>query len=144
MSHSSPDNSAQVDRCAVADALARLAAAWNAGDVSGYAVQFTEDATYVAFNGEVMRGRAAIEDTHRFLFEGPLRYSRLTTGNDNVPADEARFVRPGVALVLSGGGVQPAGEPELDPDRESVAYLVLVGDGGAWQIAAFHNTRRQR
>ncbi|MGI9063628.1 MAG: SgcJ/EcaC family oxidoreductase [Pseudonocardiaceae bacterium] len=50
----------------MADALARLAAAWNAGDASGYAAQFTEDATYVAFNGEVMRGRAAIEDTHRF------------------------------------------------------------------------------
>lgn len=46
----------------------------------------TADATYVSFNGEVMLGRGAIEDTHRFLFEGPLRGSWMTSGLAQSPA----------------------------------------------------------
>ncbi|WP_113700759.1 SgcJ/EcaC family oxidoreductase [Nonomuraea lactucae] len=57
--------------------LLRLNAAWNDGDAAAYAAQFTPDASYVAFNGDVVHGRAEIEKAHRFLFEGPLRGSRL-------------------------------------------------------------------
>jgi uncharacterized protein (TIGR02246 family) len=125
--------------------LARMTAAWNAGDAAAYAALFTIDATYVAFNGQMMRGRTAIEDTHRWLFEGPLRSSRMVRSEG--PAAEEhhiRFIRPDVALVhTAGGGVQLAGAAELTPDRESVVSLVLVDDGGSWQIAAFQNTRRQ-
>ncbi|GAA3068677.1 SgcJ/EcaC family oxidoreductase [Pseudonocardia yunnanensis] len=129
----------------VDDTLARMAAAWNAGDAAAYASLFTADATYVAFNGQMMRGRTAIEDGHRWLFEGPLRSSRMTHAAGTAAAEHhIRFIRPDVALVhTAGGGVQLAGTAELTPDRESVVSLVLVEDGGSWQIAAFQNTRRQ-
>lgn len=121
--------------------LARIGAAWNAGDAAAYAAEFTPDATYVAFNGEVMRGRAAIEDTHRWLFEGPLRESRMVTSGP-APEPDIRYVRPDVAVAVSGGAVQLVGA-ELTADRASVVSFVLVEDGGTWRIAAFQNTRRQ-
>jgi uncharacterized protein (TIGR02246 family) len=43
----------------VLDTLARIAAAWNAGDAGAYGAEFTADATYVVFNGELLRGRQA-------------------------------------------------------------------------------------
>jgi uncharacterized protein (TIGR02246 family) len=127
------------------DTLARMAAAWNAGDAAAYAALFTADATYVAFNGQMMHGRTAIEDGHRWLFEGPLRSSRMTHSTGPAAAERhIRFIRPDVALIhTAGGGVQLAGTAELTPDRESAVSLVLVDDDGSWQIAAFQNTRRQ-
>lgn len=121
--------------------LARIGAAWNAGDATAYAAEFTPDATYVAFNGEVMRGRPAIEATHRWLFDGPLRESRMVAAEPE-PAPDIRYVRPDVAVAVTGGAVQLAGA-ELTADRASVVSFVLVDDGGTWQVAAFQNTRRK-
>ena len=91
----------------VTDTLARLTAAWNAGD---------------------------------WLFVGPLRGSRMTWSPDE---RDVRLVRPGVAVVVSTGGVQPTEAAELIPDRASVQTTVLVESTGTWRVAAFHNTRKQ-
>jgi uncharacterized protein (TIGR02246 family) len=124
----------------------RMAAAWDAGDAAAYAALFTSDATYVVFDGTVLQGAKAIEDVHRFLFEGPLRGSRMaaaqTAGADPVPP-EVRFLRPDVALMLVRGEIQPDGESGAAPDRASVVSLVLVDTPDGWQIAAFQNTRVQ-
>jgi uncharacterized protein (TIGR02246 family) len=122
-------------------ALDRLSAAWNAGDAAAYAAGFTPDATYVVFDGTVLRGRGEIEDGHRWLFDGPLRGSTMgfASGDDG---PQVRAVAPGVAHVLAaGGGVRPAGADTVPDDRRSVVSLVLVEDAGTWWIAAFQNTR---
>jgi uncharacterized protein (TIGR02246 family) len=122
--------------------MARLAAAWNAGDAAAYAAEFTPDATYVVFDGHVLRGRGEIEDSHRWLFDGPLRGSTMAFANGTGPAPEVRLISPGVAHVLAGGGgVRPAGVETVTADRQSVVSLLLVEDGGGWQVAAFQNTR---
>lgn len=123
----------------VADTMARLSAAWNAGDAAAYAAEFTLDASYVTFTGEVLSGRAAIEQVHRWLFDGPLRGSQLSWNADQ---REVRQVRPGVAVVVSAGGVRPAEAAELTPDRASVQTSLLVEEDGGWRVAAFQNTRR--
>jgi len=87
-----------------------------------------------------MSGQPAIEEVHRWLFDGPLRGSRMTWSPDE---GDVRMVRPGVAVVVSTGGVQPAEAAELTPDRASVQTTVLVGNTGTWRVAAFHNTRKQ-
>lgn len=97
-------------------------------------------ASYVAFTGDVMRGRSAIEEVHRRLFEGPLRGSRMTWSPDD---RDVRMVHPGVAVVVSTGGVWPAEAAELTSDRVSVQTSVLVEEDGGWRVAAFQNTRRQ-
>src|SRR5882757_1781358 len=81
--------------------LAEMVDAWNAGDATAYAAAFTEDADYITFFGMNLPGRAAIESTHRMLFEGMLKGSKLVTGD--VPP-KIRFLRPDVAVVVAGGG----------------------------------------
>jgi len=44
--------------------LDRVRRAWDGGDAHEYALQFSEDACYVIFLGEVMFGRAQIEENH--------------------------------------------------------------------------------
>jgi uncharacterized protein (TIGR02246 family) len=124
-----------------ADTLSRLSAAWNAGDATAYAAEFTPDATYVVFDGTVLRGRGEIEDSHRWLFDGPLRGSTMDFANDG-EGPQVRAVAPGVAHVLAaGGGVRPQGVEAVTADRRSVVSLVLVEDGGTWRVTAFQNTR---
>lgn len=127
------------DPTAVTATLGRLAQAWNAGDATAYAAEFTPDATYVAFTGDVMQGRAAIEQVHRWLFDGPLRGSRMDWRPDR---EQVRMVHPGVAVVVTTGGVRPAGAAELTDDRVSVQTSVLVAGDAGWRVAAFQNTRR--
>lgn len=124
------------------DVLTRLAAAWNAGDADAYGAEFTADATYVTFDGHVLAGRAAIVDGHRWLFEGPLKGSRLTAPSARDGGPAVRFLRPDVAHVLAAGAVRPAGAEAVAPDRDSVPSYVLLDEGDAWRVTAFHNTRR--
>jgi uncharacterized protein (TIGR02246 family) len=130
------------DRAPIDAVFAALASAWDAGDAAAYADLFTPDATYVVFDGTVLRGRPAIEDVHRLLFEGPLKGSRLT-GMTQQPPPPVRFLHPDVAHVVVGGAVAADGEPQPGPDRASVASFVLVGAPEGWRIAAFQNTRVQ-
>jgi uncharacterized protein (TIGR02246 family) len=124
-----------------ADTMSRLSAAWNAGDATAYAAEFTPDATYVVFDGTVLRGRGEIEDSHRWLFDGPLRGSTMDFANDG-EGPQVRVVAPGVAHVLAAsGGVRPQGVETVTADRKSVVSLVLVEDGGTWRVTAFQNTR---
>jgi uncharacterized protein (TIGR02246 family) len=136
-------NDLSADRSAVDTVLASLAAAWDAGDAAGYARLFTSDATYVVFDGTVLRGAGEIEDVHRRLFEGPLKGSRLGGVTDQPPAP-VRFLCPDVAHVVVGGAVTPEGAPEPGPGRASVASFVLVDTADGWRIAAFQNTRVQQ
>ncbi|MBE1578948.1 SgcJ/EcaC family oxidoreductase [Amycolatopsis roodepoortensis] len=116
--------------------LGKLADAWNDGDAAAYASLFTEDADYVTFFGMNMPGRAMIESAHRSLFEGPLKGSKLGAGGEA----KVRFVRPDVAIVVSGGGSSLAdGKPE--PGRESTLTYVLVEESDGWRVASFQNTR---
>ncbi|MFJ8917140.1 SgcJ/EcaC family oxidoreductase [Amycolatopsis sp. NPDC102389] len=122
---------------AVLAVLSELADAWNDGDAAAYASHFTEDADYVTFFGMNMPGRTAIESAHRSLFEGPLKGSKLVAGSGE---PKVRFVRPDVAIVVSGGGSSlSGGQPE--PGRESTLTYVLVEESGGWRVASFQNTR---
>ena len=136
------------DRRAVVDLLGELTAAWNAGDASAYAALFTVDAEYVAFNGSRMAGREGIEQVHRFLFEGPLKGSRLGTEGTTDDATDGsglvslRLVRPDVAIAVSEGGTTLADAEAPSPDRDSIITTVCVREADRWRIATFQNTRR--
>jgi len=119
--------------------LSRLTQAWNDGDATAYGRLFTEDADYVTFFGLNFPGREAIEESHRALFGGPLKGSKLT-GRLGAAA-KVRFVRPDVAVVVAGGGSSLTGAEPADEGRESTVSFVLVHDGGEWLITAFQNTR---
>jgi len=113
--------------------------AWNRGDAAGFAAPFTDDASFVAWNGLHGYGRRAIEDAHRPLLAGPLAGSRMVLVDDNGP-ESLRFVRPDVAVMVTSGAVTL---PDTGPDHASVQTFVLTKNDNRWQITAFHNTRRQ-
>jgi uncharacterized protein (TIGR02246 family) len=119
--------------------LGRLTEAWNSADAAAYGRLFTEDADYVTFFGLNFPGREAIESSHRALFEGPLKGSKLT-GQLGASA-KVRFVRPDVAVVVVGGGSSLTGADTADEGRDSTVGFVLVQQDGEWLITAFQNTR---
>lgn len=133
------------ERRAILELGQALQDAWNRGDAAGYASLFTDDADFVAWNGMYGRGRQAIEDGHRPLFEGPLAGSRMVLvgdGADSAPPQSLRFVRPDVAIMVIPGVVTLAGQSPTDPDHESVQTFVLTKNGDRWRVAAFQNTRK--
>ncbi|WP_033290524.1 SgcJ/EcaC family oxidoreductase [Amycolatopsis jejuensis] len=119
---------------AVLTVLARLTDAWNRGDATAYGEVFTEDADYVTFFGYRAVGREAIVTSHRELFEGPLKGSKLTGFSE----PSVRFPGQDVAIVVAGGGSSVDGSAE---GRASTVTYVLVKGGDGWQITAFQNTR---
>jgi uncharacterized protein (TIGR02246 family) len=134
------------ERLAICELRKALQDAWNRGDAVGYASLFTDDAHFVAWTGAHGRGRQAIEDGHRPLFAGPLAGSRMALVDDNTESassESLRFVRPDVAIAVISGAVTLAGQSGTGPDHQSVQTFVLTKNGDRWQVAAFHNTRKQ-
>lgn len=134
------------ERRAILELGQALQGAWNRGDAAGYASQFTDDADFVAWNGTYGRGRRAIEDGHRRLFDGPLAGSRMALvddGAESAPPRTLRFVRPDVAIMVISGVVTLAGQGATGPDHESVQTFVLIKNGYRWLVTAFQNTRQQ-
>ncbi|CAM5649991.1 hypothetical protein GCM10010329_10190 [Streptomyces spiroverticillatus] len=125
------------DENAVRALFERNRLAW--ADTAAFGATFTEDADYVTFFGGRMRGRTAIEEGHRGLFEGVLKDSRLFAEIDSVT-----FPAPDVALVHSRGAVLKGKQVKPSARALSVQTYVLVrdaGSGGEWRIRAFQNTR---
>jgi uncharacterized protein (TIGR02246 family) len=134
------------ERRAILELGRALQNAWNRGDAAGYASLFTDDADFVAWNGSYGRGRRAIEDGHRRLFDGPLAGSRMVLVDDDAasaPPGSLRFVRPDVAIMVISGVVTPAGQSATSPDHGSVQTFVLVKNSSRWRVAAFQNTRQK-
>ncbi len=122
-----------------------LTEAWNTGDATAYAELFTEGADYITFFGLHMEGRRAIEESHRALFDGPLKGSRIGFGPEAEAGqrDGARIraLGPGVALVVARGGLTFPGQETPDPDRGSMIILTAVRAAEGWRFASFQNTR---
>lgn len=125
--------------------LDRLVSAWERHDAEAYGELFTEDATYITYIGTFYQGRRDIVESHRTLFAGFLKGTRL--------ADEildVRFYGPGVAVVNGRGdtykGKRPAKLSKIQTYtlvRDTDDGAVGGTEGGEWRIAAFQNTKRK-
>ncbi len=124
------------DEAAVRAHVLRTWDAWNRNDARAYGALFAAGSDYVAFDGSVQRGRAAIEAVHAGLFNSVLRATVLRGEVEGV-----RFVAPGVAVVLALGAAVWPWQRGLPADRLSRQTYVLVRAGAGWTITAFHNTR---
>jgi uncharacterized protein (TIGR02246 family) len=111
------------------DLLDRLCHAWNAGDASAYAGLFSEDATYVIWRGDVLTGRAEIQQAHHDLFT-------RSPSTMRVHAVDSRLLDERTAIVLTVGGTGNEGSISYD----KLQTLVMVRRDHGWMITAFHNT----
>ena len=128
------------DEDAIRDILKEEVAAWNKGDADAYSRHFAEDGTFTNLPGMFFQGREAFRERHEQIFYGAYRGS--TKQSDIV---SLKFVRPDVAIVESLQTI--SGFQKLLPGTSADAkgrlrtrlLQVLVKDGGAWKIAAYHN-----
>ncbi len=120
----------------IQELLNRAYAAWGAGDADAYAACFTEDARYVAYDGDTFVGRQQIAQAHRPLFTRWLAGSRLEQHSL-----VAREVAPGVIVANGSGAVLLKGRTKASASRISTQTWVAVQREGNWLLASFHNTR---
>lgn len=119
----------------VIEALDRIQRAWDAGDATAYAAEFTEDATYVIFAGIVSTGRAAIRADHVPVFERWQRGSHMS-----MRIVDARMLSERAAVVVTEGGIGKGARIRHD----KVQTFVMVREGDRWLCASFQNTTRNR
>ncbi len=122
---------------AMAAVPSRMNEAWNRGDAAGFAADFAEDAEFVAFEGTVLRGRAAIVAFHQPLFDTLLKGSRLVDGETPF----ARVVAPGYGVVHHRVRVVMPGDDQPLASRDSMQLFALVWQNGRWEVAASQNSR---
>jgi uncharacterized protein (TIGR02246 family) len=111
--------------------------AWNSGDATAFAARFTEDASFVAFEGTELQGRGAIVQFHQQLFDTQLKGTRLEGG-----ARFVRFLSPDVAVMHARCSVIPAWRDRAIASRESMQLFVCARHGREWRVAALMNARR--
>ncbi|MFD7522139.1 SgcJ/EcaC family oxidoreductase [Paenibacillus chitinolyticus] len=127
---------------AIGALFAKLSDAWNEGNGELFGSCFMEDADYVTFMGQHLKGRKQISDVHQMLFAGPLNGSVMVS---SATVDlQPRFITPDVAVVHAIGEVQLAASEHAAPDnRGSINTNVVVKQNGEWKLTAFHNCRIQ-
>ena len=134
------ENPRTADNKAIGMLMRRIAESWDAGDPVAFASNYAPDADYIAFDGTHVRGREAIAEVHRELFEffnGVVRGSRLLSERSGI-----RFLTPDVALVHATGAVLFPWQKEIARERRSINTSVVVRQpDGRWLVAAFQNTR---
>jgi uncharacterized protein (TIGR02246 family) len=128
------DSHAAGDELAIRDLLTRLAEAWDRGDPDAYGALFTDDARYIAYFGGIYRGRREIAESHRVLWAGVLKGTRMFW-----ELVEIRFVTADIVLAVSRGDVGKK-RPRKLPKIQS--FVVARQPDGRWLLTHFQNTRR--
>ena len=113
--------------------------AWATGDADAYGALHSRTATYIAFDGTVMTGSAEIADSHRALFAGIMKGSRLLT------VDRAlRLVGEDIIVVVQRAGIVMSwqrGRTRPSRKRLSTNTTLLRLIDGTWVVEGFQNTR---
>jgi uncharacterized protein (TIGR02246 family) len=114
----------------------QLSQAWDQGDDEAFGACFTEDADYVTFQGDYLKGRKEIEKVHQQLWNGILRGSTM-----HGEIKQIRFLTPDVAIFHGVGAVKLRFHKTAPKKRNSINTNVIVKNNGEWKIAAFQNSR---
>ena len=131
-------SSQATDEAAIRTLYQQVMDGWNRGNGDAFAAPFADDADFVAFDGSYFTGRREIAAFHQLLFDQFLHGTSLVG-----KVRSARFLTPDVAVMHAVGGTVMPGQSDLEPERNSVQTLVATKREGAWQLAAFQNSRAQ-
>ena len=122
------------DEQALRDIVAKLEAAWNAGDSIAWADLFAEDADFIHIMGGHFTGRGTIEAGHRTIFDTFYKGSR-----NQLAVEKIRAAGQDTAIVFVYGKLkfyENGEERRLEARPTMVAELIH----GTWQIVFFQNT----
>ncbi len=122
------------DRTDIEAAIAKLEAAWNAGDGMAFAAPFAKDADFVNIRADRFSGRETIAAGHDDIFR------TIYAGSKNRYAIESiRPLRADVALVHVRAELTAPSGP-LAGKHVALYSAVLTREPNGWEIASFHNT----
>jgi uncharacterized protein (TIGR02246 family) len=123
---------------AIQQLSARMAEAYNKGDVSGVAANFTPDGHLISGDGTHLHTPAGIE---HYLAE--LR-AKLPKGTRFVitAITDVRFPTPDVAVVTSEDGWLFPGETTSAEKNKGIQSLVAVWREGTWRVVLVERTWR--
>jgi uncharacterized protein (TIGR02246 family) len=120
---------------AAAEVPKRIVAAWAEHDADAFASAFSEDGSLILSGDVFLQSRDEIRSFMTAAFAGPFKGTRVS-------GQPVQFKHLGddAALVITRGGVSPAGATEVPPDQEIRATWVLVRQGDEWLITNYQNT----
>src|SRR5918994_1718340 len=111
--------------------------AWNTGDATAYARNYTVNGELVNPLGGILDGREAIRTQHEFLFDGPFAGSTSTSEVRRTVylGQDVRMVD--LDVTLTGYAGLPPGLPEVEPGviRTRIKLIVVRREPG-WKILA--------
>jgi uncharacterized protein (TIGR02246 family) len=131
------------DEAAIRRLAAALETTHNKHDANQFAAIFAPDGDFTNVKGMSARGRQAIEEFHRPLFEGDTSRGNPSFKNAVLKIAEVRvrFLRPDVASVdilwTQSGSVAPDGKDR--GIRKGLANWIVTKEKGNWQVAVMHN-----
>ena len=110
----------------VAKIAEQYQAAFNKGDAKAVGAMYTANATRLAPNGQLLTGKAAIEQEYQTNFAGPFKGTKLT-----LRAGQSQRVTADVAVIE--GTYEVTGTPNVVRGR----YVnTVVREGGQWRLAS--------
>lgn len=129
------------DEEAIRNVVVEMTTAFNQHDAKAATRMYLPDANLVTVRGERFIGTTEFEKGLATIFATRAREATHRTLSVTV-----RFIRKDVALahVINelSGLIGPEGQ--RPPPQQELSLRVLVKEGGAWRVAAFHNTIVQR
>ena len=124
------------DEKAIRANIEQMVKGWNTKSGEEFSKPFAEDSDYVVVNGMHLKGRVANAKGHQMIFDTFYKDTDIAA-----TIEQIRFLRPDVAVVHA------IGERFPKADKSQIAKgrltLVMVKNGGKWEIAAFQNTAIQ-
>ena len=131
------------DDAAIQELAASVESAHNAHDAKAYAALFAPDGEFTSVRGMTARGRKAIEEFHRPMFEGDTSRGKPSFKEAVLKVDEVRirYVRPDVASVdilwTQTGSKAPDGKDR--GIRKGLMSWLVTREDGTWQVTVMHN-----
>ncbi|MFG2566258.1 SgcJ/EcaC family oxidoreductase [Streptomyces sp. NPDC048567] len=124
----------EADMAAIAALTQKVIAAWAYNDAESFANLFVEEGTMI-LPGVFAKGRDAIHSYLAESFAGQYKGTQVT----GRPLD-LRLLGADSGILLTEGGVLPAGHSEV-PDEQAIrASWVVVRRDGEWRLAAYQNS----
>src|SRR6185503_3367444 len=125
-------NDRAADEAAIRENVKQMVSGWNTKSGALFATPFADDADYVIINGNYIKGREVIAQSHQRIFDSIFKDTTLT-----LEVKQIRFIRPEVAVVHVSGH-RDSRTKELN--QGAMITLVMTKEKQGWKIAAFQNT----
>ena len=129
------------DDLAISSILLDQDEAWTRGDAAGFSKHMADGFSATNVQGQSMSGKAVFDRQHEFIFGGFFKGSKMSQTIDTIKYLSKTAACVETIVHISNLTDPPAMWP-LDPEGrlETRLLQVLEKSGGAWSVAAYHNT----